>query len=78
MLKRNKCPIEQNKEWKEKNKEYLKELQSFFDKAENILDLDLRRKIIGQMLKCDEALTKIAENRFKECYKLGYKNAKKE
>lgn len=78
MLKKSKCSIEESKEWKEKNKEYLKELQNFFDKADNILDIDLKRKIVGQMLKCDEVLTKIAENRFKEYYKLGYKNAKKE
>lgn len=70
--------IEDNKEWKEKNQEYLNELQSFFDKAENILDTELKRKIVEQMLKCDEVLTKIAESRFKEYYKLGYKNAKSE
>lgn len=78
MFKRNGCAIKENKEWKEKNKEYLKELQSFLDKADNILDDELKRRIIGQMLKCDAVLTKIAENRFKEYYKLGYKRAKKE
>lgn len=56
----------------------MKELQSFFDKAENILDTELKNKIVDQMLKCDEVLTKIAESRFKEYYKLGYKNAKSE
>jgi hypothetical protein len=67
-----------NKDWKEKNKNYLKELQNFFDKADNIEDNNLKQKIIGQMLKCDDILTKIAESRFEEFYKLGYKNAKKE
>ena len=67
-----------NKDWKEKNKRYLKELQNFFDKADNIEDSNLKQKIIGQMLKCDDILTKIAESRFEEFYKLGYKNAKKE
>ncbi len=67
-----------NKDWKEKNKIYLKELQNFFDKADNIEDSNLKQKIIGQMLKCDDILTKIAESRFEEFYKLGYKNAKKE
>lgn len=67
-----------NKDWKEKNKIYLKELQNFFDKADNIEDNNLKQKIIGQMLKCDDILTKIAESRFEEFYKLGYKNAKKE
>ena len=78
MFRKNVRTIESSKEWKENNKEYLRELQNFFDKAENILDIELKQKIIGQMLKCDEILTKIAENRFEECYKLGYKNAKKE
>lgn len=67
-----------NKDWKEKNKIYLKELQNFFDKADNIEDSNLKQKIIGQMLKCDDILTKIAESRFEEFYKLGYKNAKRE
>ena len=67
-----------NKDWKEKNKIYLTELQNFFDKADNIEDSNLKQKIIGQMLKCDDILTKIAESRFEEFYKLGYKNAKKE
>ena len=67
-----------NKDWKEKNKNYLKELQNFFDKADNIEDNNLKQKIIRQMLKCDDILTKIAESRFEEFYKLGYKNAKKE
>ena len=66
-----------NKEWKEKDKEYLRELQNFLDKASNIQDDSLRQKVIGQMLRCDDILTKIAENRFKEIYKLGYNNAKK-
>ena len=67
-----------NKDWKEKNKIYLKELQNFFDKADNIEDNNLRKKIIGQMLKCDDILTKSAESRFEEFYRMGYKNAKKE
>lgn len=81
MLKKYKQEITKdinNKDWKEKDKRYLKELQSFFDKAENIEDSNLKQKIIGQMLKCDDVLTQIAENRFRELYKLGYKNAKEE
>lgn len=70
--------MKQNKNWKEKNKKYLKELQSFFDKADNIADEELRNKIIGQMLRCDEVLTEIAESRFEKFFKMGYKNAKKE
>ena len=70
--------MKKNRRWKEENKKYLKELQNFFDKADNIADEDLRNKIVGQMLRCDEILTRIAENRFEEFFKMGYKNAKKE
>ena len=64
--------------WKEKDKEYLKELQSFLDKADNITDIELKKKIIGQMLRCDSILTKLAEAQFEKFYNLGYKEAKKE
>ena len=64
--------------WKEKDKEYLKELQSFLDKADNITDIELKKKIIGQMLRCDSILTKLAEAQFEKFYNLGYKKAKKE
>ena len=66
-----------NKEWKEKDKEYLRELQNFLDNASNISDENLRKKVIGQMLRCDNILTRMAENRFREIYQLGYNNAKK-
>lgn len=70
--------INNNRNWKEKNRSYLKELQNFFDKADNIEDQTLKQNIIGQMLKCDAILTKLAESRFKEFYELGYYNAKRE
>lgn len=73
-----KYEIENNRNWKEKNKNYLRELQSFFDKVDNIEDRNLRQIIIGQMLRCDIVLTELAENRFKHYYELGYYNAKKE
>lgn len=57
------------REWKEKNQEYIKELQKFLDITDNIMDEDLRLKIIYQMLKCDEVLTKIAEIKFEKEYK---------
>ena len=75
MLKKNK--IEFNRSWKEKNRKYLKELQSFLDKADNITDNELRQLVIGQMLRCDDVLTELAENRFLEYYKLGYNNGKR-
>lgn len=67
-----------NKKWKEESKLYLKELQTFLDQAENIQDEILKRNIIYQMLRCDNVLTKLAENRFIDYYKMGYKKAKSE
>ncbi len=67
---------EKNREWKEKNKKYLKELQIFFDRVDNIKNDELRQSIIGQMLICDEILTKIAEEKFNDFYIEGYKKAK--
>lgn len=78
MFKKLRKYIDTNKGWKENNKVYLKEIQNFLDKADNIQDNELKQKIIGQMLRCDNILTQIAENRFLEFYELGYKNAKKE
>ena len=65
-----------NREWKEKNDQYLRELQIFFDRADNIKDEKLKQSIIGQMLICDEILTKIAEEKFNEFYMQGYKKGK--
>lgn len=65
-----------DREWKEKNNKYLRELQIFFDRADNIKDEKLRKSIIGQMLICDEILTKIAEEKFSYFYEEGYKKAK--
>lgn len=75
MFKNLKKKFGNNRSWKEKNKKYLKELQSFLDKAENIEDENLRKVLIGQMLKCDDILTKLAEERFKDFYKIGYRKA---
>lgn len=51
--------------WKNKNKQYLFELQKFLDLADNIEDEELRKLIISQMLKCDKCVTNIAEEMFK-------------
>ena len=67
-----------NKTWKEKDKVYLKELQLFLDQADNIQDEMFKRNIIFQMLRCDSVLTELAEDRFADYYKLGYKKAKSE
>ena len=47
--------------WKNKNEQYLFELQKFMDLADNIENENLRKLIIAQMLKCDKRLTIIAE-----------------
>lgn len=54
-----------SRDWKEKNDDYLKALERFFDITDNIEDENLRMDIIYKMLKCDETLTKLAENTFK-------------
>ncbi len=54
----------ENSKWKNKNTQYLFELQKFLDIADNIKDKNLRKKIISQMIKCDRCLTNIAEEMF--------------
>ena len=56
--------IEKNR-WKNKNSQYLFELQKFLDLADNIEDENLKKLIISQMLKCDKCVTNIAEKMFK-------------
>jgi hypothetical protein len=52
--------------WKNKNQQYLFELQKFLDLVDNVEDEELKKQIIGQMLKCDRCVTKIAEDIFLE------------
>lgn len=54
--------IKNNRDWKEKDKKYLFELQKFLDITENIKDESLKKRIISQMLKCDKVLTELAED----------------
>ncbi|MDO5555465.1 MAG: hypothetical protein Q4G09_02080 [Clostridia bacterium] len=54
----------ENGEWKANSQKYLKELQAFLDKAENIQNEELKKEIIFQMLKCDNELTILAEEIF--------------
>lgn len=62
--------------WKADSQKYLKELQAFLDKAENIQNEELKKEVIFQMLKCDNELTVLAEEKFKELYLQGKKNLK--
>ena len=50
-----------NRDWKEKNKRYLIQLQKFLDAVDSIKEEELRNNIIAQMLKCDLILTELAE-----------------
>ena len=61
MLEENINNLIQNNNWKNKNEQYLFELQKFMDLADNIENEKLRKLIIAQMLKCDKRLTIIAE-----------------
>ncbi len=56
----------ENRNWKANGQKYLKELQTFLDKAENIESEELRKEIIFQMLKCDKELTILAEEMFEK------------
>ena len=58
-----------SRDWKEKNDEYLKALERFFDITDNIEDENLRMDIIYKMLKCDEILTKLVENYSSQMYR---------
>lgn len=58
-----------SRDWKEKNENYLRELEKFFDITDNVIDEKLKLDIIYQMLKCDEILTKIAEEKLEKEYK---------
>ena len=49
-------------EWKNKNEQYLFEVQKFLDLADNIEDEKLKKLIIYQMLRCDKCITNIAKD----------------
>lgn len=63
--------------WKANGQKYLRELQAFLDKVENIENEELRKEIIFQMLKCDNELTVLAETMF-EKYKSDREKSLKE
>lgn len=68
--------IQINREWKEGNQLYLRELQRFLDRVDNIEDYELRRSVINQMMICDKVLTELAEDMFMNFYAEGYRKAK--
>ena len=50
-----------NRDWKEKDKEYLRFIQKFLDLSDNIENKELKDEVIRAMLMCDERLTQLAE-----------------
>lgn len=65
------------RDWKEKNKGYLRQLQRFLDAADSIEREDLRMTVIAEMLKCDMILTELAERRIKLAIEEGITAEKK-
>lgn len=51
---------------KVQNKKYLREIQTFFDLTDNIENEKLKKRIIYQMLKCNDTITKISEQVLEE------------
>jgi len=66
----------ENRNWKSSGQKYLKELQAFLDKAENIENEELKKDIIFQMLKCDNELTLLAERMYSKYRNDAEKNLK--
>ena len=67
--------IQNNLDWKEKNKKYLNQLQKFLDATDSIENEDIKSNVIAQMLKCDKMLTELAQNEIqKYMYKIQEKN----
>lgn len=66
ILSKTKNMNDKKENWKSNGKKYLKELQAFLDKVENIESEELRKEIIFQMLKCDNELTMLAEEEFRK------------
>ena len=56
----------ENSNWKNKNSQYLFELEKVMDIVDNIEDKQLKTDIINQILKCDRCLTNLAETIIKE------------
>lgn len=58
-----------NRDWKEKDKEYLRFIQKFLDLSDNIENKELKDEVIRAMLMCDERLTQLAELEFENLNK---------
>ena len=58
-----------NRDWKEKDKEYLRFIQKFLDLSDNIENEELKEEVIRAMLMCDERLTQLEEIEFENLNK---------
>ena len=58
-----------NRDWKEKDIEYLRFIQKFLDLSDNIENEELKEEVIRAMLMCDERLTQLAELEFENLNK---------
>ena len=58
-----------NRDWKEKDKEYLRFIQKFLDLSDNIENKELKDEVIRAMLMCDDRLTQLAELEFENLNK---------
>ena len=58
-----------NRDWKEKDKDYLRFIQKFLDLSDNIENEELKEEVIRAMLMCDERLTQLAELEFENLNK---------
>lgn len=64
-----------NRDWKEKNQKYLNQLQKFFDAVDKVENIEIRKGIINEVLRCDMLLTELAQkeiNRYKKIIKKHY------
>ncbi len=62
-------PKLKNSIWKNKNKQYLFEMQKLMDIIDNVKDERLKKDIISQTLKCDKCITELAEKAMREMIK---------
>ena len=70
IIKRNqKKDIFENLDWKNKDANYLRELQRFLDMSDLIENKEVRQKVVAQMLKCDNTLTELCQEKIQEIFK---------
>lgn len=66
--------IPMSRDWKEKNKRYLNQIQKFLDATDSIEREEIKNNVIAQMLRCDQILTELAEREIKKYRKQDMNN----